>query len=341
MASKRPTRPKKPAGKHPALRPKLSDPTGSAKISKQGRNANRSHQATYRTSQRTSQTAARRILTRSQAKIFRLLDLPAELRNLVYHHAATSFAPASNSEVDDEEDDRERGAIDLKDVTFPAELSLSRQIRAEAIPVFFSANTFKLRVRSNYCVFLRHFHGEEHMRFAEAGVAVLSPLLTRAVAAGADDRDEEKGKHSDGDADEHRDEDGNEVQDEHATVDENEVGVARPPLREAMIRFRHVVLEVDCVCCSPGKQIAKLELSLQGTRPVVECKMVYTPKPSDKVTKPNIEKMFVDVRDAVDMIGCRKVFNGFTVDDVEEVAGCARFEEVEVEELEMGRGHAH
>lgn len=263
-----PTWRNKPAGKHPQLRPKASTPLLEPEIPKRPRTTKRGSSASpYRpTKQTPSQPPTRRIITRSQTKIFRLMDLPPELRNLIHQARAATHS--------------DEAPLDLVTLTIPPDLSLSKQVRAEALPAFFAANHFKLRVGSNYCVWRRHFHHAEHVRYLNTGTAVISPKLL-----------------------------GGDVADE-------------------VIRFKHVTIEADCVCCTPGKQIAKIELFvLRGGRPAVDCAMTFTPKEGDKVTGPSLEKVFKKVREVVDGIGKREGFNGFKVADVIEVAGCLCYEE--------------
>lgn len=219
--------------------------------------------------------ATRRILTRSQSKIFRLPDLPPELRNLIYHHAAASFSATQ--------------PIELETVTLPAALSPSHQVRAEALAFFFSANHFKLRVTSNYCVFRRHFHQHQHLRSDKAGTVALPPLITQGLADAADED-------------------------------------AAFGLKEEMVRFRHVTFEVDCVCCDPAKMIARLELRVQGSRAEVECAVTFKSRQGDKATKTSLEFIFRDVRTTVEAIGERDGFNGFTVADLVAVAACASYQ---------------
>ncbi|KAF2724348.1 hypothetical protein K431DRAFT_291849 [Polychaeton citri CBS 116435] len=90
--------------------------------------------------------------TRSRAKIFRLLDLPPELRNRIYEFL-----------LQDEEE------IPLQDVKLPSFLKVNRQVFAEATPLFFAINTFTHNVRSNWCVRASHHHNEVHVHFKKTG----------------------------------------------------------------------------------------------------------------------------------------------------------------------------
>ena len=291
MARISPPRAKAPAGKHPTLRPKATGRAIASKITKQARAAKQSQKEAAARSRnpRPWQAATRRILTRSQTKVFRLLDLPAEMRNEVYQYAATSLG-------------HEGKIIDLKDLAIPPELSLSKQYRTEALPFYFSTNHFKFRVISNYCVFRRHFHHHEHVRYHQAGIAALSPLLTDIQI-------------------------------------KKEEGEAVRLLKDEQIRFKRVTVHLDCVCCDPGKLVAKFELSMQGTQPVVECEIVYNIKDADRVTKPSMELIFESVRKVVGEMGQREGFNGFTVGDLKAVAAFASHGGDK--DHGLGRGYGH
>jgi hypothetical protein len=65
-------------------------------------------------------------------RTFQLMDLPNELRIMVYKHALFSEKP-----------------IVVKDATEPALLLVSRQVHQEASPIFFQINKFELRVESH------------------------------------------------------------------------------------------------------------------------------------------------------------------------------------------------
>lgn len=289
--------PHKPAGKHPTLRPSKtttaalpSKVTESARITKP---SSRKPAKPGKPHPNPWATATRRIYTRSQARIFRVLDLPAELRNVIWQHASTSHSPSSPEEGEVEE------PLDLSTFTLPENLfALSRQVRAEALPVFFAENRFKMRVVSNYCVFRRHFHFLEHVRYRQAGKIKLAPVLANLRAKG------------------------------QSTLDEQ------------AIRFRHVTIQVDCVCCAPGKQIAEILLDVQGTQAKVEGRMTFTPREGDGSTAESVELLFEKVRGAVDALAVREGFNGFSVSEVVKLAGCLCYHGGERME-DGGRGQHH
>ena len=154
------------------------------------------------------------------------------------------------------------------------------------------------------CVYRRHFHQRKHLRFAEAGLVELSPLLT-FVPNG------------------------------------NSVANTEHGLKEKMVRFRNVTFDVDCVCCTPKKTIAKLALSVLGTKAVVECQVAFKPEESDTVTKSNLELVFKNVKEVVEDIGRRERFNGFTVADLVAVAGCVSYVHEEIQLPGQGQGHQY
>lgn len=294
---------KRPAGKHPALRPKAPASASASKITKPVRALKSCLPARAPSTSR--QHCTRRIITRSQSKIFRLFELPPELRNTIYRHAAADFSS--------------HAPIDLTTLSLPLPLSPSRQVREEMLPVFFSANHFTIRVTCNYCVFRRHFHHAEHVRFLDAGRLTLSPLLVGGVLTD-DDNVVQTSTPFDAEPD---------AEAEEVTALPNE-----------LIRFQHVTLEVDCVCCDPGKAVARLELSMQGHRAAVNCVRLVDPLRGDQVTEPSIERIFKDVSGVVAEIGEREGFNGFRVADLVKIGGCARQGEERERDAEHGvNGH--
>ena len=155
MSNRRPDLPQ-PAGKQPALRP-ISTPSTPAV--RRGR-PSRISKSTPRKKVAPASSAANRIITRSQSKIFRwLFDLPGEIRNHIYSSAYVINSP------------------DLSNFTIPAALSACRKVREEGLPVFFATNIFHVTLRCNWCVFASHFHGPLHVRYNDTGVVELSPFL--------------------------------------------------------------------------------------------------------------------------------------------------------------------
>lgn len=200
------------------------------------------------------------------------------------------------------------------------------QVRSEALPFFFSSNHFKLRVKSNYCVFRRHFHHFEHVRYSQTGTLVLSRMLTHnsvnmsgtgTVALSplllACDFDDHVSTMTTLGTDEEDGTEGGQGDD-----------VA---LRDEWIRFKHVTFDVDCVCCAPGKQIPKLELGVQGaSQAVVNCTMTVKPREGFDEAKASMELIFGSVRNCVEAIGARKGFNGFTVADLVDVGASVSYD---------------
>ena len=148
---------KSTAGKHPALRSQLTDQhTGSLK------GAARASSKVQKPKKKAKAVAvsSHHMRTRSRAHEFRILDLPPEIRSHIY-----SFAYS------------EPALFSLADFKLLPEVSVSRQFRAEALPHFFASNTFTGTVRSNWCVFAKHLHTSEHIRYDRSGVVDLSQLL--------------------------------------------------------------------------------------------------------------------------------------------------------------------
>lgn len=105
--------------------------------------------------------SAHRMTTRSRAKKFQFMDLPAELRIMVYEKIFSAG----------------REPLSLSNFQLPKTLSWSQTVRSEALSVFFAETTFTATFRSNWCVRNAHWHSPEYMRHHETGVLDLSPLL--------------------------------------------------------------------------------------------------------------------------------------------------------------------
>ena len=109
-------------------------------------------------------SSSHRMTTRSRAKYFRFMDLPPEIRSLIY----TSAFHDSNE------------PLDLQNFKLSQLLSVSNVVRAESLPVFFSSVAFTASFRSNWCVRNNHFHSSEYMRHHDSGILKLSPHLVDA-----------------------------------------------------------------------------------------------------------------------------------------------------------------
>lgn len=72
----------------------------------------------------------------SQSTVFRLMDLPAELREEIYYHASPSFPPLETSKPDI--------------ARVPAIAQLSQQTRKEALAVFYRNRDVHIRLRSDH-----------------------------------------------------------------------------------------------------------------------------------------------------------------------------------------------
>lgn len=148
------------AGKHPTRVPKrTSSPPQPTATTKQTRTSKR------RT--RLQQPSAHRMTTRSRAKSFQFMNLPPELRSLVY---GSVFSSADQP-------------LDLSSFKLPKLLSVSRTVREEALPVFFAASTFTTTFRSNWCVRNKHWHSSEYMRHFDTGKLNLSAFLVEGNLA--------------------------------------------------------------------------------------------------------------------------------------------------------------
>ena len=157
----------------------------------------------------TSVSSRHRMITRSKAGMFRLLDLPPEIRNRIYSHTVA------------------QDSMSLEKIKLPPVLSVCRQIRTEALPIFFSTNTFTCSVRSNWCVFARHFHSVIHKHFEESGQIDMSPLLLGL----------------------------------------GELKMVVSHLSANAVRFRQVEYQINCCCCIKPRKIATLKLFVDGRRP--------------------------------------------------------------------------
>lgn len=212
-------------------------------------------------------------MTRSQTKLFRLLDLPAEVRIRLYHYQALSLSNAV--------------PMDLGFVDLPPSLSLNRQTREEALPVFFSSNRFKITVGSNWCVRNKHFHDDRDYDWVNFGHLRLSRTLTGLARA-----------------------------------KEGEGG-----LNEKVIRFRHVTMDLTCACCHGPRHIGTVELTVEGHTAVVKCEDVLKRMGTVEemyLKVVGLDAIFLEVEKVVEAIKKRQDFNGFTVDDLVAVAGCFR-----------------
>lgn len=140
--------------------------------SKQGRQAAGKHptrvpkrtSSPLQTSKRTThpqQPSAHGMTTRSRAKNFQFMNLPPELRSLIYESV---FSSADQP-------------LDLSNFKLPKLLSVSRTVREEALPVFFAASTFTTTFRSNWCVRNKHWHSSEYIRHYETGKLNISAFL--------------------------------------------------------------------------------------------------------------------------------------------------------------------
>ena len=249
---------RQPAGKHPTRVPiktvervtPLSPPATQRQLQK------------ARAKTVTQLSSAHGMTTRSRARNFRFLDLPAEIRAIIY--AETCAEPSE--------------PLDLSSFKLPIQLSVSSMLRSEALPVFFSATTFTARFRSNWCVRNEHIHGPGYMRYMESGKLDLSPYL-------------------------------------------RETPVALP--KEA-VRFHNINFSVQCACCVQERVIGSLELRVVDRKPFVGNSSSIS---SNSETKKVWTRMVEGVESQVKQIGARHLFNGFTIDDVVELAMCFRLED--------------
>ncbi|KAK5121490.1 hypothetical protein LTR85_005323 [Meristemomyces frigidus] len=105
--------------------------------------------------------------TRSTSSGSRLLDLPAELRNLIYAFAVVQDEPIPIP-------------TEAPYIQEPALLATNRQVRAECLPIYYGSNTFAADSPYNAGAFL--FDMEEASTEQRAG------LITRFRAGRADHR---------------------------------------------------------------------------------------------------------------------------------------------------------
>jgi hypothetical protein len=81
----------------------------------------------------------------------RLLELPAELRDAIYEFALTSSKPTVTFQLDKYQKDSYAQAIQ------PALTRVSRQIRAESLPVYYACNDFILHTDPTKCIDARRW----------------------------------------------------------------------------------------------------------------------------------------------------------------------------------------
>lgn len=100
------------------------------------------------------------MLTRSRGNTFRIMELPAQLRNNIYSYASHDPNP-----------------IQLTDVRLPPFAHVSKIIRSEVLPAFFKENVFSAAVTTNWCVSHNEFFGPKGQLYARSGSIGLHPLL--------------------------------------------------------------------------------------------------------------------------------------------------------------------
>lgn len=157
------------AGKHPTLRPAHSStPQPAASDIVRKKNGHKMSKSRCEISSPKTDTlrhlsgyqSTHHMRTRSRSLVFRLSDLPAEIRTRIYEYALSDDSP-----------------IDLATLKLPASLSISRQLRKEMLPIYFVTNTFTADVRSSWCVRRLHHHREGHRFSDEAGILPCMPDL--------------------------------------------------------------------------------------------------------------------------------------------------------------------
>ena len=84
------------------------------------------------------------------------------------------------------------------------------------------------------------------------------------------------------------------------------------------IRFRHIEFCIKCVCCIQPLDIGYLTLSVEDRKPVVK----GSAKTIQPETKNSLNLMFAETEVVAKRIGARQLFNGFTIDDIVELASC-------------------
>lgn len=97
--------------------------------------------------------------TRAKARVFRFLDLPAEIRNAIYVEAYGSDEP-----------------VKLDELRFPKELKVP-QLYSEGLPFFFENTPIVIPVISNWCVRYQHLHLSRHTRYEQTGVVDVPRIL--------------------------------------------------------------------------------------------------------------------------------------------------------------------
>jgi hypothetical protein len=246
---------RQPAGKHPTRVPiKTVTPLPPPATQKQLRKARAKSVAQL--------PSAHGMTTRSRARNFRFLDLPPEIRAIIYAEAC-----AEPSEP-----------LDLSNFKLPLQLSVSSMLRSEALPVFFSTTTFTAKFRSNWCVRAEHIHGPEYIRYMESGKLDLSPYLRNTPVA----------------------------------------------LPKEAVRFHNINFSVQCACCVQERVIGSLELRVVDRKPFVVNSSSIS---SNSETKKVWTRMVEGVESQAKQIGARHLFNGFTIDDLVELAVCFRLED--------------
>ncbi|KAF2487147.1 hypothetical protein BDY17DRAFT_4174 [Neohortaea acidophila] len=103
-----------------------------------------------------------------QASYFRIHDLPAEIRNQIYTLATV------------DEDNHAFADFDMHPI-----LSVCRQFRAEALPIFFAANTFFATIRTNWCFRRGHWHKRGNTFYNMAGKLNMAPVFYKRTARNA------------------------------------------------------------------------------------------------------------------------------------------------------------
>lgn len=91
-------------------------------------------------------------------------------------------------------------------------------------------------------------------------------------------------------------------------------------LPEEAIRFRKIDLCINCACCLEAWKIASVTMRVKGRKPLVE---QQTERKEPK-TRAALMSMFAKVEIVAKRIADREVFNGYSVDDVVELAKCFR-----------------
>lgn len=160
---------RKPAGKRPTLRPLEEVPPNrvlkrppTTPLSAPGR-----LQSRKQTKFKSSTTHGMMTRRKARDRPFRLRDLPAEVRNNVYYYTFNN--PTT------------RKTMPLSNVTqeLPDLLSVSRDVRGEALPIYFASTIFTVQVRSNWCVRNKHYHGSEYLYWDEAGLIDIPDVLLK------------------------------------------------------------------------------------------------------------------------------------------------------------------